>query len=191
MVIGAPSTETSNVLFGSFSEMATLVPSNRARRPMGPQLPAGLLWLLVSHRPKYWIPGGRALPASEAVPELPEDPPDVLPLDPLAGEPPLDEEPLDGPLPELPLDDVAVDPPPEDVLPPVDPPPSSPVAAGTEPEDEQYGSSAIDVATRANRASVEFTGTSSYPGEYGPGRSAGHQPMTGAMASRRWLAMIA
>jgi hypothetical protein len=131
----------------------------------------------MSHRPKYWIPGGRPLPASPPLLEPPVDPPDVLPLEPLAGEPPLDEDPPEEALPEEPpLDDAPLPAPPEDVLPPDEPapdplpePPSSPGGVVADPELEQNGSSASDVVMRATWASawaafegehLGFTGTS-------------------------------
>jgi hypothetical protein len=115
----------------------------------------------MSHRPKYWMPGGRPLPASLPL-ELADDPPEVLPLDPLPVDPPLDEGPpeelLAGPPP---LDDDPLPAPPEEVLPPEEPapdplpePPSSPGAVVADPELEQNGSSAIDVAMRATWASA-------------------------------------
>jgi hypothetical protein len=157
MVTGAPSTAASNVLFGSFSEAATLVPSNVARRPMGPQLPAGLLGVVRSQRPKYWMPGGRPLPASLPLPEPPDDPDDELLLDPPTGDPLLDEDALDEPLPEEPpLADEPLPVPPEDVLPPEDQapdplpePPSSPVPFVPAPVLEHAASRTMDVAMTA------------------------------------------
>ncbi len=94
--ISPPSMLYVNVFIGSFNLIRTLVPSNFALTPMGPQLPLGLAGSLMSQRPKYWMPG-----ASTALPPAPPDPvvPPVpaLVLEPLVALPPSEAADPDAP----------------------------------------------------------------------------------------------
>jgi hypothetical protein len=172
IVIGAPSTLYSKVFAGSFSWMATLVPSKFAFRPIGPQLPTGLFGSVKSQRPKYWIPGGPPDPPLllELAPDeplLPEEPlpPDPLlvepPLEPLLVEPPLVDPLVDAllagpPLLELPLDDPPLVDPPFELLAPElleEPPSSTPVP--TEPSPlEQNANRQTDPAANTDFATI-------------------------------------